>query len=393
MITTFGAIANVAYSASAHAEPFTVQTRSGLNVRSGPGLHHRIVGSLPSGAQIDSTGPSHDGWMPIDYRGRTGWVSAAYLTAVGAGNTPSTTAPDERESAYTTAKVHVRTGAGAKFRSVTVLDRGSEVETTGVTSNGYSQIVYDDELRWVSTRYLSLSEPEAPASEQPSVTATASDTADVPKPSTAALPETVGTRYATVSLALRGEPDPSSRSYGTAPAGASLDITGNESNGMAEIVWQGTVRWVTARHLSDTPPSNDRDTSADTSDTPPSTSDSGSSGTSKFNLPGLTPNAQHLLGQIEREFPEVNTIYGVREDPLPDHPSGRALDVMVYNDTDLGNRVANWTQENATELNVDYVIWNQRIWSVARQGEGWRYMADRGSATANHHDHVHITVR
>ena len=39
-----------------------------------------------------------------------------------------------------------------------------------------------------------------------------------------------------------------------------------------------------------------------------------------------------------------------------------------------------------------YVIWNQRIWNIQRNGEGWRYMADRGGDSANHKNHVHITV-
>jgi hypothetical protein len=41
---------------------------------------------------------------------------------------------------------------------------------------------------------------------------------------------------------------------------------------------------------------------------------------------------------------------------------------------------------------VSYVIYSQRIWSVDRAGEGWRYMSDRGSSTANHYDHVHVTT-
>ena len=32
------------------------------------------------------------------------------------------------------------------------------------------------------------------------------------------------------------------------------------------------------------------------------------------------------------------------------------------------------------------------IWSVERGGEGWRGMSDRGSTTANHYDHVHVTT-
>ena len=29
---------------------------------------------------------------------------------------------------------------------------------------------------------------------------------------------------------------------------------------------------------------------------------------------------------------------------------------------------------------------------MQRSGEGWRGMSDRGNATANHFDHVHISV-
>jgi hypothetical protein len=41
---------------------------------------------------------------------------------------------------------------------------------------------------------------------------------------------------------------------------------------------------------------------------------------------------------------------------------------------------------------VTEVIWARRIWTVQRNSDGWRSMEDRGSATANHFDHVHVTV-
>ena len=44
------------------------------------------------------------------------------------------------------------------------------------------------------------------------------------------------------------------------------------------------------------------------------------------------------------------------------------------------------------ELGIEYVIWNQQIWNIQRDAEGWRYMADRGGDSANHKNHVHITV-
>ena len=47
---------------------------------------------------------------------------------------------------------------------------------------------------------------------------------------------------------------------------------------------------------------------------------------------------------------------------------------------------------NYAALGVNYVIYSQQIWSVERGGEGWRGDVDRGSTTANHYDHVHVTV-
>jgi len=66
---------------------------------------------------------------------------------------------------------------------------------------------------------------------------------------------------------------------------------------------------------------------------------------------------------------------------------------MVYNNSRKGRQIAEFAKKHRKELNVTYVIWNQRIWSVERAREGWRRMADRGSRTANHKDHVHISFR
>jgi hypothetical protein len=58
----------------------------------------------------------------------------------------------------------------------------------------------------------------------------------------------------------------------------------------------------------------------------------------------------------------------------------------------LGQKVALWAKANAKTLGVEYVIWNQHIWNIRRDKEGWRYMANRGGDSANHKNHVHITV-
>ncbi|MGY1795147.1 hypothetical protein ACI796_14305 [Geodermatophilus sp. SYSU D00525] len=66
-----------------------------------------------------------------------------------------------------------------------------------------------------------------------------------------------------------------------------------------------------------------------------------------------------------------------------------AADFMVYADSAKGNAVAQYVVDNASRLGVDYVIWRQRILVIG--SGGWRAMEDRGSPTANHMDHVHVS--
>jgi hypothetical protein len=58
-----------------------------------------------------------------------------------------------------------------------------------------------------------------------------------------------------------------------------------------------------------------------------------------------------------------------------------------------GQQIATWARANAGALGITEVIYAQRIWTTQRAGDGWRGMSDRGSATANHYDHVHLSFR
>ncbi|MGY1734103.1 transglycosylase family protein [Geodermatophilus sp. SYSU D01045] len=84
------------------------------------------------------------------------------------------------------------------------------------------------------------------------------------------------------------------------------------------------------------------------------------------------------------------TLGGTRASAVdPDgHPSGKALDYMVMSDAALGDAIAQYHVDHWDELGVEYVIWQQRI--LTSPDGAWKAMADRGSATANHVDHVHV---
>ncbi len=102
-----------------------------------------------------------------------------------------------------------------------------------------------------------------------------------------------------------------------------------------------------------------------------------------------------LARSIAVTFPEIQTIGGWRpSDPYPDHPSGRAADIMIPDyqtgaGKALGDRVAAYVLANAQAFHVEYIIWRQTYIPVGGEPNT---MEDRGGDTANHYDHVHVTV-
>lgn len=85
---------------------------------------------------------------------------------------------------------------------------------------------------------------------------------------------------------------------------------------------------------------------------------------------GLSPNARDLAQYITATYPGVQSIGGVRGDSRPDHPSGRALDIMIGSDMGLGDAINADIQSQADRFGVEYTMWR----------------------VANHYNHVHVTV-
>lgn len=160
---------------------------------------------------------------------------------------------------------------------------------------------------------------------------------------------------------------------GVVDAGEKVLVTGRQRNGRQEIVVRGESRWVTADYLDDEKP----------------VAGIGGACTNGSSVPsGADPNIGKVHQAVCAAFPEI-TAYGVfRGDG--EHGQGRAVDIMVSGAR--GWQVAEFVRANRVALGVEYLIYSQKIWSVERGGEGWRGMSDRGSATANHYDHVHVTV-
>ena len=114
----------------------------------------------------------------------------------------------------------------------------------------------------------------------------------------------------------------------------------------------------------------------------------------------ITARMREVRGEVDRRFGPFPAIGCYRPGNDGEHPLGRACDFMLSSggvmpaasSIQKGSDIAAWAQANASRLGIMYIIYRQRIWDVRMASSGWVPMEDRGSITANHYDHVHISV-
>ena len=327
-------------------------TTTALNLRTGPGLSYRVIKVLKGGTKVTLTGKTARGWAHLVNGKSTGWSSMQYLASSTTGR------PAIIGKRVATADLDIRTTSGANAKTIAEVKKGTALSVTGAIQNGRAQIIYKGAIRWVTAKYLTNLKSNLPAP---------------PK-----LPKITGTRYATATLNIRSTYADRYKLITEVPRGTKLNITGVVKNGRMQIIFEKAVRWVTAKYLSKSVPSS----------VPPSW---------RAVERGLKPNAVKVHRAARAKFPQITTYYTLRAGVFTDHSTGRALDLMIPNYRSasgkaLGYKVAAWAKANAKPLGINYVIWNQHIWNIQRDSEGWRYMADRGGDSANHKNHVHITV-
>jgi hypothetical protein len=218
--------------------------------------------------------------------------------------------------------------------------------------------------------------------------------APIPKPTTAktraaadvAPPKIIGTKYTTTDLNLWSVPVTGTL-LDVLPKGTKVSVSGKVDGIWAEVVSNGRSRWVKAQYLSATKPVANTTVSAGSSGAISQSACTSGSAVEE----GLTQDAIRVHRAICAKFPDITSYGGMRSgDSGSEHSSGHALDIMVSGSE--GQEVADWLHANYKKLGVSQLIWQQHIWTVQRSSEGWRAMEDRGSTTANHYDHVHVTV-
>ncbi|MEV7396174.1 SH3 domain-containing protein [Aeromicrobium sp. NPDC092404] len=186
----------------------------------------------------------------------------------------------------------------------------------------------------------------------------------------AAEAKVTGTRFAVTAVDVHAAAEGSSPVLAKVSSGDTVDITGVTKGDWAQIIHKGLPRWVEAKSLAKEMPLG----------TSPCASGSGPER-------GLQPDTIKVHRAVCAKFPSIVRYGGLAG--RGEHGTGQALDIMVSGP--VGDQVAAFLQENRAELGIEYLIWQQRIWRPSTSG-AWRGMEDRGGATANHMDHVHVTT-
>jgi hypothetical protein len=93
--------------------------------------------------------------------------------------------------------------------------------------------------------------------------------------------------------------------------------------------------------------------------------------------------------------PQITRIGGWRpSDPVPDHPNGVAVDIMIPEfDADsgrqLGDTIRDYLWTHRDQFHITYLIW--RATYIPADGEP-QNLTPTGDPTADHYNHVHVTV-
>lgn len=152
------------------------------------------------------------------------WLAFAFVILL----TASMVAPPgavAQSTATTTAPLNMRSGPGVDNPVITVMPSGATVSVTGSAQSGFLPVSWNGSNGWASADYLT--------------TGGGSD-----------VPATSGSGQTTAALNFRSGPGTGYGIITVIPAGGTVSLTGAESAGFLEAVYNGSQGWVSADYIT-----------------------------------------------------------------------------------------------------------------------------------------------
>lgn len=129
-----------------------MEATGAVNVRVGPGTSYNKISQLSRGQTVTRVGETGT-WSIINWNGGVAYVSTSYLKLSSSGSSGSGTGKSVG-TVKATSNVNIRSGPGTSYSILGVLNVGQTLPKNGVTTNGWTIVVYEGKLAYVSSSYV-----------------------------------------------------------------------------------------------------------------------------------------------------------------------------------------------------------------------------------------------
>ncbi|MDP4103714.1 MAG: SH3 domain-containing protein [Bacillota bacterium] len=230
-----------------------VNVNSGtLNLRSSPSMGASIIATLTKGTVVTVYSDAN-GWAKISANGKDGYVNSSFLSATNpnaSGTTSSAVTSTTKYVNISSGTLNLRSSASTGASIITTLTKGTAV-TVYSEANGWAKVNANGKDGYVSSSFLSNSNPNNTGNSSTVNQTTAAETISTP-----------ATKYVNVtsgSLNVRNSPSASASIIVKLAKGTSVQVN-SEANGWAKIVVYGQTGYVSSDFLSDSDQSSPKST-------------------------------------------------------------------------------------------------------------------------------------
>ncbi|MBX3071262.1 MAG: SH3 domain-containing protein [Thermomicrobiales bacterium] len=200
-----------------------MRTTANLRLRSGASLDASVLLVIPSGATVNTTGATQNGFAQLTYQGTTGWASTQYLTSSGSTSGAAMW--------VNVNGLNLRSSASTSGGVLLVMPRGAQVSVTGNAQSGFTPVQYNGTSGWAYTEYLTSTNPGSSATATPGAV--------------------ISNAWVTGgALNLRSGPSTSNSVILVMPNNAQVGVTGTAQNGFTPVRYNGANGWAYSQYLT-----------------------------------------------------------------------------------------------------------------------------------------------
>ena len=220
-----------------------------VHFRTGAGTNYSSMGILDKGVKVSYISESGN-WTKVEYDSKTGYICSDYLEKGESNATPTSTM-------YTTPEIglNLRKGPGTSYSVIRTLSKGTAV-TVHSSSNGWSKISVNGVEGYVSTSFLSNTNPSTNSSTSNETTSTPTTTMYVTPDAGLNLRKGAGTSYSVIKTLSKG----------------TAVTVHSSNNGWSNVSANGVEGYVSTSYLSSTKPSTSGSSSSSSSNSSTSVS-------------------------------------------------------------------------------------------------------------------------